>query len=175
MRQKRIMPLAQARDVLEIHGIIVEEEIKVKFKLKALLHHPDKGGDHKKFIEVTEARKTLLKHIGQGEAEKEKNLGTNKTSDFVDWLKSSSGQASPFTAYRPPVTTMIRSYEEYFHRFFPSIHVRIVCWNEKFYISEIRSKIFELSDFILLGITTKQVQESIDQLVFLRNCSVSNG
>jgi len=46
-------------DVLGISRDANEKEIKTAFRKLAAKHHPDKGGDHKKFVEIKEAYETL--------------------------------------------------------------------------------------------------------------------
>lgn len=46
-------------DVLGIPRTATEKEIKTAFRKLAAQHHPDKGGDSKKFVEIKEAYETL--------------------------------------------------------------------------------------------------------------------
>jgi len=46
-------------DILGISRNATEKEIKTAFRKLAAKHHPDKGGDHKKFVEIKEAYETL--------------------------------------------------------------------------------------------------------------------
>lgn len=50
-------------DLLEIPTDADEEEIKRAFRKKAIKHHPDKGGDIKKYIELQKAKDQLLSGI----------------------------------------------------------------------------------------------------------------
>lgn len=46
-------------DILGISRSASQDEIKKAFRKLAAKHHPDKGGDHKKFVEIKEAYETL--------------------------------------------------------------------------------------------------------------------
>jgi len=46
-------------DILGLSRTATEKEIKTAFRKLAAKHHPDKGGDHKKFVEIKEAYETL--------------------------------------------------------------------------------------------------------------------
>jgi hypothetical protein len=39
------------------------EDVNKKFKQLAIIHHPDKGGDHEKFIKITEAKNTCVSYL----------------------------------------------------------------------------------------------------------------
>lgn len=45
--------------ILGVNKTASEKDIKTAFRKLAAKHHPDKGGDHKKFIEIKEAYETL--------------------------------------------------------------------------------------------------------------------
>ena len=49
-------------DILEIQTTATQEEIKQAFKKKAMLHHPDRGGDIKKFRTIAAAYEKLRKN-----------------------------------------------------------------------------------------------------------------
>jgi len=46
-------------DALGVGETASDNEIKSAFRKLAAQHHPDKGGDHKKFVEIKEAYETL--------------------------------------------------------------------------------------------------------------------
>lgn len=52
----------------EVLGLAIsasEDEVKSAFRERALLHHPDKGGDAERFFRVKEAYDTALKVAGK--------------------------------------------------------------------------------------------------------------
>lgn len=49
-------------DILEISTTATQEEIKQAFKKKAMIHHPDRGGDKEQFRRVAEAYEKLRKN-----------------------------------------------------------------------------------------------------------------
>lgn len=57
---------------IELLGLEVEppptpDEVTKAYRKLALVHHPDRGGDKKKFIEVTEAKNRVLAYAGKGQ------------------------------------------------------------------------------------------------------------
>jgi len=46
-------------DILGVSRTASDKEIKTAFRKLAAKHHPDKGGDSKKFVEIKEAYETL--------------------------------------------------------------------------------------------------------------------
>lgn len=56
--------------ILQISPGATPEEIKKAYHKMAHIHHPDKGGDKKKFIEVKNAYEALMKNPGNGGDEK---------------------------------------------------------------------------------------------------------
>lgn len=58
---------SQSKSSFELLNLPVsstKEEVKKAYRKLSLLHHPDKGGDSKKFIEITEARDKCMKILG---------------------------------------------------------------------------------------------------------------
>lgn len=49
-------------DILEISTTATQEEIKHAFKKKAMIHHPDRGGDKEQFRKIAEAYEKLRKN-----------------------------------------------------------------------------------------------------------------
>tara|TARA_R110000751_G_scaffold104151_1_gene199584 strand:- start:2327 stop:2704 length:378 start_codon:yes stop_codon:yes gene_type:complete len=60
--QEDFTPIRRSRshEVLGVDEDSDEEDIKRAFRKKALLHHPDKGGDPKQFIKIREAYEDLI-------------------------------------------------------------------------------------------------------------------
>lgn len=54
---------SESFSILEISEDSTEEDIKNTYRKLAKIHHPDVGGNHKKFLEITEAKNKCLIYI----------------------------------------------------------------------------------------------------------------
>lgn len=53
----------QSYSVLELHTDSTEEQVIKKYRELSIKHHPDKGGNKEKFIEITEAKNKILSYL----------------------------------------------------------------------------------------------------------------
>jgi len=51
---------SRSHELLQIEPPVTEDDIKKAYHKMCLVHHPDKGGDQQKFIEINEAYQELL-------------------------------------------------------------------------------------------------------------------
>lgn len=63
------MNISKCYAVLELKETCSKEDIKASFRRLAMIHHPDRGGTAKKFIEVKKAYDTLVKRHVQKESD----------------------------------------------------------------------------------------------------------
>jgi DnaJ-class molecular chaperone len=61
------MDMSEAFAVLELPGNPTTQEIKASFRKLAALHHPDRGGDQNKFIEVRTAYEVAVNYTPEDE------------------------------------------------------------------------------------------------------------
>ncbi len=61
----RIEKPLQSFTVLELNEDASESEVIQQYKRLMIKHHPDKGGSHDKFIEITDAKNKCLAYIQQ--------------------------------------------------------------------------------------------------------------
>tara|TARA_R110000803_G_scaffold196539_1_gene259837 strand:+ start:1874 stop:2074 length:201 start_codon:yes stop_codon:yes gene_type:complete len=57
---KPVLRKSRSHELLQIEPPVTEDDIKKAYHKMCLVHHPDKGGDQQKFIEINEAYQELL-------------------------------------------------------------------------------------------------------------------
>lgn len=71
---------------LGVSNTASQDDIKIAFKKLALEHHPDRGGDEKKFAQISEAYDTLKDVAKRKEYDDPKVFSYNSKTDFDSWL-----------------------------------------------------------------------------------------
>ena len=81
---------------------ITKKIIMKKFRQLSLRHHPDKGGDAKKFSKVVEAKEILMRDFETIKTNENGKTVKSVGSIFVDWLKvaDTKNVKNPFTIYK---------------------------------------------------------------------------
>jgi len=76
-----------------------EEEIKKAYRKLASVHHPDKGGDTKKFQEIQVAYDTILKEKNNGRSTGSGFGGFEDLRDFFDMGRRAASARDPFAEF----------------------------------------------------------------------------
>ena len=76
-----------------------EEEIKKAYRRLASVHHPDKGGDTKKFQEIQTAYDAILKEKNTGHSTRPGFGGFEDLRDFFDMGRRAASGSDPFAEF----------------------------------------------------------------------------
>jgi len=103
-RQLNKMSLNEALQIFDFEfGCKITKKVIIqKFRKLSLKHHPDKGGDAKKFSKVVEAKSILIRDFETIKTDIDGKPIKSVGSIFVDWLKTADTKniKNPFTIYR---------------------------------------------------------------------------
>lgn len=121
-----------------------EEEIKKAYRKLASVHHPDKGGDTKKFQEIQTAYDAILKEKNTGHSTRSGFGGFEDLRDFFDMGRRAASGSDPFAQFsfrthddagqvkNPEITISIPcSLEEAFHGFTKTVEFTLPSGEQK--------------------------------------------
>jgi curved DNA-binding protein len=98
-----------------------EEEIKKAYRKLASVHHPDKGGDTKKFQEIQVAYDTILKEKNNGHGTSSGFGGFEDLRDFFDMGRRAASARDPFAEFN------FRTHDDAGRIKNPDINISIPC------------------------------------------------